>query len=47
MWGATEGATKSRSVIPVYDPEQEEVLGCHRADNIMCFRSGEEDTNIP
>ena len=36
-------ATTSRSVIPVFDPEQEEFLGCHMVANVMCFRSDEED----
>ena len=40
-------ATTSRSAIPVCDPEQEDVLGCHMAVNVMCFRSDEEDMKIP
>ena len=35
------------AVIPVCDPEQEELLGCHMAGNVMRFRSEEEDRKIP
>ena len=40
-------ATTSWLVIPICDPEQEGVLGCHMAGNVMCFRSGEADMKIP
>ena len=40
-------ATTSWLVIPVYDTEQEDFLGCYMAGNVMCFRSGEEDMKIP
>ena len=40
-------ATKSRPGIPVCDPEKEKCLGCRMACNVMCVRSGEEDTKIP
>ena len=37
----------SRSVIPLFVPEWEEILGCHMVGNIMCFRSVKEDMTIP
>ena len=35
------------AVIPVCNPEQEELLGCHMAGNVMRFLSEEEDRKIP
>ena len=39
-------ATKRLSVTQVCDHEKEEFLRCHMAGNVMCFRSGDENSPV-